>query len=108
MSLFIFFMVVVLTGMLLTGDYLIKSATIVRSPVVMLVLAALIWSASIPGWYLVNKTSRIAILGAMFAVISVIGTTMIGVVIFREKLSVLEWVGIGLAIVSMMLLSRKM
>ena len=93
--------------MLLTGDYLIKYASTCICYVKYLVMASIIWCLSIPGWFYVVKDHREAIIGALFAVFSLIGTTLIGIIGFDEKLNNYEWLGLGLAIISACLLGNK-
>lgn len=107
MNIGIILLTVFLTGLLLAGDWLIKYATVSSSYFKYLIIAAIVWVISIPGWYYVVRDNREAIIGALFAVFSIMGTTLIGVYGFNEKLSTTEWTGIGFAIISAILLTNK-
>lgn len=108
MSPWLIFLTMFLTGMLLIGDYLIKYATISDHPIRLLIAAGVIWCLSIYGWYCINFQERLVILGLLFALFSMIGTTLIGMLGFGERLNVQEWIGLVLAIVATLLLSKKM
>ena len=108
MTIYIILFTIFLTGMLLGGDYLIKYSTESSHTIRYLIMAAILWVASIPGWYYIVRNHKIAIVGILFAMFSLIGTTLIGVIGFNEKLTNYEWLGIGLAIVSTLLLTNKL
>jgi len=108
MNNWIIFLVLILTGMLLSGDYLIKYAVGKVNPVPYLISAGIMWCLSIYGWYITVQYNRIAIVGILFAMFSLIGTTCIGVFGFGERLSVSEWVGLGMALAALVLLSGKL
>ena len=95
------------TAMLLGGDYLIKAATVSPEPIRLLVYAALVWMGSVYGWYYILQGEKIAIVGMLFAMLSLIGTTLIGMLGFGEKLDIKEIIGLVLAIASTVLLANK-
>jgi len=97
-----------LTGILLSGDYCIKSATQSSCPVRWLLLASFMWVASIPGWYYTMIKERISIVGILFSLMSLVGITLIGIICFKEHLSVKEWIGFGMAVISTILLAGKL
>jgi len=107
MSIWFIIFTIAMTGMLVVGDYLIKYATVGHNKVLLLVIAAVLWTLSIPGWYCIVRDHRESIVGALFAVFSIIGTTIIGIYGFDEKLTTTEWAGIGLAVISALLLTNK-
>jgi len=100
--------ILLLTGMLLTGDCFIKGSTFKSNPIWFLIIAGLLWTVSIYGWYIAAKTERLAIVGALFSVLSLVGTVVLGMVIFKETLSIKEWIGVGLGIIATFLLSGKL
>lgn len=100
--------VVFLTGMLLAGDCFIKAATTKTNPLNFLIIAAILWVSSIYGWYWIAKTERLAIVGALFSVLSLVGIVLLGISIFHETMSTKEWVGVGLGVVATLLLSGKL
>lgn len=107
MNNWILLLVVFLSIMLLTGDYCIKYAVGKSNWLMFLVLAGLLWCASIYGWFYTLKENRIAIVGMLFSVVSLIGTVLIGIIGFHERLSITEWVGLAFGIISAILLSGK-
>jgi len=108
MSIKTFLLVVFLTGMLLGGDYLIKFAVGSKHTIWYLIFAGILWCSSIYGWYYTVKDHRLAIIGMLFSVLSLIGTALIGTLLFNEKLSMTEWFGFVLAIIACILLTGKM
>jgi drug/metabolite transporter (DMT)-like permease len=98
---------ILLTLMLLTGDYLIKFATTSQTPIRFLIGAAFMWTASIYGWYCVVAQQGMVVTGILFAMLSLIGTTLIGIVSFGEKLNMQEWAGFILAILATALLVKR-
>lgn len=101
-------LVVLLTGMLLAGDYLIKFSVKSSHIVLFLILAALFWVASIPGWYYTLLEENMSLIGMLFSVLSLIGTATIGIVMFGEKLSGTEWLGMAFGLISTILLASKL
>jgi hypothetical protein len=84
-----------------------KYATMVKNPIVFLLLAAGVWAISIPGWYWVLRIEKFAWTGMVLSMMSIIGSILIGLLIFHEKLSMTEWMGLGFALLSLFLLSNK-
>lgn len=108
MNLGILFLTIFLTGVLLAGDYCIKWSVGSSHKVAFLVMAGFLWCSSIYGWYITVKDERIAIVGALFSVLSLVGTILIGIIGFNEHLTLKEWVGFSLGIVAVILLSGKL
>jgi multidrug transporter EmrE-like cation transporter len=54
---------------------------------------------------LINKRIDLAIAGALVNTIIVVGAVLVGVFVFREQLSTTQYIGIGLALVSVTLLN---
>jgi multidrug transporter EmrE-like cation transporter len=53
----------------------------------------------------INRHVDLAIAGALVNTLIVVGTTLMGVLLFREELSLLQYVGIALALASVTVLS---
>jgi drug/metabolite transporter (DMT)-like permease len=70
------------------------------------VVAFIVYSSTIFGWVYVIKNMKLASVGVVYSVCMVLFLTFLGVVFFRERLSIKEVVGIGLAIASLFLLMR--
>ena len=101
-------LVALLTWMLNAGDYFIKLATKHSHPILCLCLTALLWVASIPGWYYTLVKMNLALLGMLFATLSLITTTAMGIFLFDERLSGSEVCGFVLALAAIALLSNKL
>jgi small multidrug resistance pump len=65
-----------------------------------------IYSATIFGWVYVIKNMKLASVGVVYSVCMVLFLAFLGVVVFKERLSLMEVVGIALAISSVVLLIR--
>ena len=108
MNLKILIPVILLTAMLNIGDYFIKVAVQSNNKISYLLLAALFWVSAIPMCYYTLTKENLSLVGMLFAVMSLIGTTLIGIFIFNERLSITEWVGFALTIIATFLLSSKL
>ncbi len=71
-----------------------------------LVLGAITYLLTVPGWFVVLERVRLSTVGAIYAISSVLILTLTGVLLFRERLSVTELVGIALAIAAVIALRR--
>ena len=90
------------------ADYFLKLAS-EKSNIVAnkwFVVAFIVYSSTIFGWVYVIKNMKLASVGVVYSVCMVLFLTFLGVVFFKERLSVKEIVGIGLAIASLFLLVR--
>lgn len=67
---------------------------------------AAIFAASSFGWVHVLRHVKLAAIGAIYSVVTVIGLAIVGLAIFNESFSTTEWLGLSLAITSLILLSR--
>lgn len=108
MKIVMIFVVLFLTAMLLAGDFLIKTATKSQHAVVLLCLAAIFWTVSVPGWYYTLLGRNLSLVGMLFSVVSLIGSALIGIFLFGETLSAREWLGLVLGVVSAVLLASKL
>ncbi len=90
------------------ADYFLKLASEKSNIVVnkWFVVAFVVYSSTIFGWVYVIKNMKLASVGVVYSICMVLFLTFLGVVFFRERLSVKEIVGIGLAIASLFLLVR--
>lgn len=100
-------LVVFLSFILLLGDYMIKYAVGKPNWFVFLIIAGVLWCSSIYGWYYTVKENRIAIVGMLFSIISLVGSVLIGIFAFNEKLTMTEWMGLAFGIMASILLSGK-
>lgn len=103
-----FFITVGLALASVAGDYFIKIASTSSSPVYNLHFLAglLIYAMTAFGWVVVMPHLKLAYIGVVFSLAIVLGLCLLGVFFFQESLRPSEWLGVGLAIVSIILLHR--
>jgi multidrug transporter EmrE-like cation transporter len=53
----------------------------------------------------IRAKNVLAIAGVIWAVMTLVATTMVGVVLFKEQLTAIQWAGIGLALVAVTMLA---
>ena len=90
------------------GDYFLKKASQHDRPIltVLFVLGALIYAATAFGWVWVMPQIKLANLAAIFSISTTLLLVALGTIVFKEALTILEGVGIALAVMSLILLSR--
>jgi small multidrug resistance pump len=69
-------------------------------------LGALTYASTAYFWVLAMRQFKLASLGAIYSVSTVVFLTVVGVIFFRERLLAQEWMGLALAVASLVLLSR--
>ena len=90
------------------ADYLLKRASASPQPFSRWYFAGavFIYAGSCFGWIYVLRHVKLATIGAIYS-ISVVGLlAVIGVTVFRESLSVSEWVGLASAVYALVLLGK--
>ena len=70
------------------------------------ILGFIIYGLTAFGWFYVMKNMKLATLGVFYAISTIIFLIIVGVFYFKESLNVYEIVGIGLAIISLIILGR--
>ena len=70
------------------------------------VLGTLVYISTIFGWFFVMKTLKLSTIGVLYGVSSILFLVFAGVIFFGEHLNALEWMGIVLAVTSMLLLAK--
>ena len=55
--------------------------------------------------YILNIHSDMSVINSLWQVLNIILVSIIGIMIYKEKLSVIQYIGISLAIISVILLS---
>ena len=87
------------------GEYLSKYWAL-QPRIWVMILAAITSALSMLAWLpaLLYK-NQLAVIGTLWAVLATIATVSIGVLIFAEKLTVLQWIGAGFALIAMALLA---
>ena len=66
----------------------------------------LLYVATVPGWFIIMKRMSFPVLGAVYALATVLLLTTVGVFYFEDSLSPAESVGVLLALAALILLSR--
>jgi len=90
------------------GDVLIKHASLqdAFSGWKFLILGAIIYGVTAFGWFFVMRKIKLSTIGVLFGVSCIVLLTLVSVFYFKEKINLIEIVGICLAIISIVLLSR--
>lgn len=90
------------------GDYFLKKASQHDTPILtgLFVLGALIYSATAFGWVWLMPQIKLANLAAIFSISTTLLLVTLGRFVFKETLTLPEGVGIALAVMSLILLSR--
>lgn len=108
-TIFIAFLIGIgLSAITVFGDILIKHASLQSafSGWRMLILGAVIYGLTAFGWFFVMRKLKLSTLVVLYAVSCVVLLTIVSVFYFKEKITSLEIVGIGMAIVSLIILYR--
>ncbi len=103
------YVVAVLMSVLgVVGDYFLKlaSADALQVNVKLLALGVLIYAATALGWFYALAHLKLAVVGVVYSVSTVLLLTLLGALYFREHLSYMEILGLILAILSLILLAR--
>jgi drug/metabolite transporter (DMT)-like permease len=99
------FVVAIVVGLI--GDVAMKRAGIGESPAWRwFCLGYLCYSATSFGWFFLLRGRDLSMFGTLYPVANAMGLVVLGAVIFHEKLDHRAWAGIGLGIISMLLLNR--
>jgi drug/metabolite transporter (DMT)-like permease len=90
------------------GDYFLKLASSREQPLASgwFYLGFVLYASTAFGWVFVMRHLKLATISVVYSVSMVLLLTAIGVVGFREKLSYAEMAGIGMAVGSLVLLTR--
>ena len=101
-------MILVLCAVGVTADYFLKiagegSRFLEPKP---FILGFVIYASTAFGWFLVLKYMRIAEVGVFYSIFMMLLLAGLGVIVFGEELSLREYLGIGLGVLSLLLMSR--
>lgn len=100
--------VLALAGITVAGDYFLKLASLadhpLRSP--WLAAGALLYAISALGWVYAMQHLKLAAIGVIYALGTILMLMSLGVLVFGETLNTLEVAGIGLAVLAILLLTR--
>lgn len=98
---------ILLSVMGATGDYFLKLASMKERPLLALsfFIGLLVYGGTAIGWTYMMQHLRLGIIGGVYSVSMVLLCVILGM-LFGERLLAREWVGIGLAAASLLLLTR--
>jgi len=90
------------------GDYFLKLASAREQPLLAswFYVGFALYASTAFGWVFVMKHLKLATISVLYSVSLVLLLTAIGVVLFQESLSYFEVIGIVLAVISLVLLTR--
>jgi small multidrug resistance pump len=99
---------VAFSGLGVLGDYFLKLASAQESSLrtTAFYVGFAIYASTAFGWLFVMKHLQLATIGAVYSVSMVLLLTILGVVRFGESLSVIDIVGLMMAIGSLIVLGR--
>ena len=89
------------------GEYLSKVWALDQNPQV-LGLMVLAYVVSSLAWApIIRQRPELALMGMLWMLVATCATVTLGVGVFHEKLEIAQWVGVCLAVVSMLLIGSK-
>jgi multidrug transporter EmrE-like cation transporter len=99
---------VALSILCVLADYLLKQASLSLHPfrTLQFYLTLVLYGISAAGWIYVLRHMNLAAVGAIYSVVVVLCLAIIGVFAFQERLTTSEYVGLGCAVASLVLLGR--
>lgn len=100
--------VVLVTIVTVVGDVFIRNATTTTGSkqVLNMGIGIVIYIIVAFGFYYMYKLMDFSVSGVIYAVMTIVLFVGIGAVLYNETINFYEWVGVGLAIVSVILLAR--
>jgi small multidrug resistance pump len=101
---------IVLALAVAVSDYFLKNASASHSPFLNrnFFIGLLITMACTFGWVVVMPHLKLAYIGVIYSLTVVLSLCLVGALFFDEQLKPAEWIGVGLAIASMVLLYQRM
>lgn len=90
------------------SDYFLKTASTSSSPFLNrnFIIGLLITALCSFGWVLVMPHLKLAYIGVIYSLTVILSLCLVGTMFFNETLKPSEWLGVGLAIASLLLLYR--
>lgn len=100
--------VVVVTLITVVGDVFIKNATQTEGykQVINMSLGVGVYIIVAFGFFYMYKLMEFSVSGVLYAVITILLFVGVGAILYHENINTYEWVGVILAIISVILLSR--
>lgn len=104
----IFIFAIFLSLITVLGDSFVKKASLLQkySGLRWLVAGSLIYALTAFGWFLVMRRMKLSTAAVVYSISVVIFLSLISVFYFKEKLNPSEIIGIGAALLSLILLYR--
>lgn len=101
-------LVILVTSFVVVGDIFLKNSTITtgRESLINLIIGIVVYFLSTFGFIQMYKVMQFSNSGVIYSVVSILLFVVIGLVVYKESVSVIEWIGIGLAVTSIILMSR--
>ncbi len=95
-----------LSGLLFAGGEFLSKKFALNPRATMVVIILVVYSLGVLAWLpAILQKNQLSIVGAIWSVMSLLATVLIGVLIFGEKLTVIGIIGIILAFLAVALLS---
>lgn len=99
--------VVLLSVVGVLGDFFVKLAGLGKiMDVRWFVLGALVYAMTAFGWFYVMRHAKLTTLGVVYTVSTVLFLTALSVFYFKERINIVELIGIATGILSLVLLAR--
>jgi len=89
------------------GEYVSKRWAITSNNWLLVVMVMSYAGGSLAWAPIIKNKTELARMGMIWMIVASICTIGLGVLVFREKLAVWQWLGVGLAIIAMVLIARE-
>jgi len=102
-----FFAIVGMTVVGVIADYFLKSAS--NTSIInwkFFAVGFIIYASTALGWFIIMRHTKLATLGAVYAVSITLLLALVGLIFFKEKLNMIELIGLALGVLSLLLLAR--
>ena len=100
--------IILVTSISVVGDYFIKLSgngiKYINYP--LFFIGMIIYASTAFGWFYIMKYTKLSTLGVFFALTNIVLLALMGVVFFKEHLTIYDMVGIILGIISIIILAR--
>ena len=90
------------------GDFFVKKGSLMPhfTGFKSLLLGAFIYGITAIGWFFMMRETKLSTIGTIYSITTVVLLTLVGIFYFKERISIMEIIGIGLAIISFVILSK--
>lgn len=97
-----------LCALTIIADVFIKNASLQNafSGWKMLIIGAVLYGITAIGWFFVMRKMKLSTLGVLYGVGCLVLLTLVSVFVYKEKINLMEIIGIVLAITSVLILYR--